>query len=206
MSVFDDDQEHVSPFDEPIEDLGFEEEPELGSEPEEPTDSNKTFLIAVAALIGFLVIAMALLAIYAVFIMPAKRHAQETQVAQINAQNTAIAQGLTATAQAALWTATPAPSPTSPPTPTLSAAALATPTPVVALATSTSTPAIDPTAFALTATAIYATNVAAWALTPSPTALATTGFADDVGLPGLLAVAALLIVVIFLARRLRQTV
>ncbi len=205
MSVFDDDQQHVSPFDEPIEDLGFDEEPDLGQEPEDEPDSNKTFLIAVAGLIGFLVVAMALLAIYAVFIMPSKRHAQETQVAQINAQNTAIAQGLTATAQAAAWTPTSPPVPTATPTP-IPAAAAVTPTPVVALATSTSTPAIDPTAFALTATAIYATNVAAWALTPSPTALATTGFADDVGLPGLLAVAALLIVVIFLARRLRQTV
>ncbi len=205
MSVFDDDQQHVSPFDEPIEDLGFDEEPDLGQEPEDEPDSNKTFLIAVAGLIGFLVVAMALLAIYAVFIMPSKRRAQETQVAQINAQNTAIAQGLTATAQAAAWTPTSPPVPTATPTP-ITAAAVVTPTPVVVLATSTSTPAIDPTAFALTATAIYATNVAAWALTPSPTALATTGFADDVGLPGLLAVAALLIVVIFLARRLRQTV
>jgi len=64
---------------------------------------------------------------------------------------------------------------------------------------------IDPTAFALTATAIAATNEASNNLPATPTALAETGFADNVGLPGMVALAALLIVVIFLARRLRQS-
>jgi LPXTG-motif cell wall-anchored protein len=36
------------------------------------------------------------------------------------------------------------------------------------------------------------------------TALPTTGFADEVGIPGLLGMAVLLIAVIFLARRLRS--
>lgn len=38
---------------------------------------------------------------------------------------------------------------------------------------------------------------------PTATALPTTGFADEVGLPGLLAMAAVLLIVIFLARRMR---
>jgi len=40
---------------------------------------------------------------------------------------------------------------------------------------------------------------------PAVTALSDTGFADEVGLPGLLLGALLLFVVIFLARRLRAT-
>ncbi len=201
---FDDESTHISPFDEPVDDYGFDEDDEFSKSLDadegapEPAN-NKTFIIAVAGLIGFLVIAMAMLAAYAVFIMPSKKHARETQVAQINAQNTAIAQGLTATAEAAAWTPTPTvtpyhtPTPTQSPTPTLVVAVESTPTPG-------STPAIDATAFALTATAIYATNAAV----PSPTSLSDTGIADGVGLPGMIAMAVLLIVVIFLARRLRQ--
>ena len=203
---FDDENVPTSPFDdspEAFDFLGDEEDTEVPGE-DENEGSNKTFLIAVAALIAFLVIAMALLAAYAVFFVPSKRSAQQTQAAQIDAQNTAIAQGLTATAQAALWTDTPEPTqvPTATPVPP------ATPTPVVAQPTPTqkATTLVDPTAFALTATAVYAANEAAAALTPSPTALAQTGFADEVGLPGLLAAAVLLMVVIFLARRLRQAV
>ena len=206
--TFDDENTPISPFDESPDVFDFESEEEtslLGGDDEPAEANNKTFMMAVAALIAFLVIAMALLAAYAVFIVPSKRNAQQTQVAQIDAQNTAIAQGLTATAQAALWTNTPAATqvPTAAPVPQ------ATATPVVA-AQATSTPQatapIDPTAFALTATAIYAANAAAFAMTPSPTALAQTGFADEVGLPGLLAMAVLLMVVVFLARRLRQAV
>jgi hypothetical protein len=62
-----------------------------------------------------------------------------------------------------------------------------------------------------TATMLYATlhaNSTAVVQTlavasPTPTRLAATGFADDVGLPAMLGMAALLIVVIFLARKLR---
>jgi LPXTG-motif cell wall-anchored protein len=39
--------------------------------------------------------------------------------------------------------------------------------------------------------------------TPTVTALPVTGFAEDVGVPGLVGLALVLIVVIFLARRLR---
>jgi hypothetical protein len=41
--------------------------------------------------------------------------------------------------------------------------------------------------------------------TPSPTTLSQTGFADEVGLPGLFIAALILVAVILLARRLRQT-
>ena len=184
-----------------------EQQEETMSDGGEP-DNNKTFLVAVAGLIGFLVLAMALLAAYAIFKVPAKRHAQETEVAARNAQNTAIALGLTATAEAASWTATPT---AKPPTPTAveqvsAATATSTPTPVVAQPSETAVAPIDPTAFALTATAIAATNASTANLPMTPTALADTGFADHVGLPGMAVLAALLLVVVFLARRLRQSV
>ncbi len=211
-----DDNSTIPPFPEdelPTDDMGFDEdepkafdgEEPFGEEPGGPTD-NKTFIIAVAGLIGFLVLAMALMAAYAFFVLPSKKKAQATQVAQINAQNTAIAQGLTATAAAALWTDTPTPTPISTPTPKPTNTVVpATPTPVVAQASPTPVAAINATAFALTATSIAVTNAAA-AANVQPTSLAQTGFADQVGLPGLVAVAALLIIVIFLARRLRQSV
>ena len=53
-------------------------------------------------------------------------------------------------------------------------------------------------------TAVAQTQEAAMATTQAvPTALAPTGIADEVGLPGLLALAAVFVVVIFLVRRLR---
>jgi flagellar biogenesis protein FliO len=213
-----DDNSTVPPFPEdemPTDGMGFDddttalggEEP-FGEAPGGPPD-NKTFIFAVAGLIGFLVLAMMLMAAYAFFVVPRQKKARATQAAQINAQNTAVAQALTATAAAARWTATPTrtPVPTATPTPvgTTPAPAAATPTPVVAQASPTPAAMINATAFALTATSIALTSAAA---VPSvqPTSLAQTGFADQVGLPGLLALAVLLIVVIFLARRLRQSV
>lgn len=216
--MFDDDETKVPPFGDESgafddstfvegddESTWLDDEGEGGALPPEEGD-NKTFLIAVVGLVLVLLLALGMLAAYAVFFVPAKRHARETQIAQVNAQNTAIAQSLTATAIAASWTATPTITPTftpAPPTPTPTKQA--TPTQVVA-SQPTNTPAIDPTAFALTATAIYATNEAIAALTPSPTALAQTGVGEHVGLPGLLALAVLFIAIIFLARRLRRNV
>ncbi|GEM_PF-963017 len=221
--MFEDDETQMPDFEDDAEAFGDEteeptwlddegEETLLGEEEgEEEGGDNKTFLIAVAAIVLMLLLTLGILAAYEVFIAPAKRHAQQTQVAQVNAQNTAIAQALTATAQAASWTATPTITPTMPPSPTPKSAtptpalvSQPSPTPVV-VAAATNTPSIDPTAFALTATAIYATNQAVTLLTPSPTALAKTGLGDQMGLPGLIALAALFIVIIFLARRLRRT-
>jgi hypothetical protein len=85
---------------------------------------------------------------------------------------------------------------------------LATATPVVAAPTSVvATPTQNPstaTAFAKTAAAQQLT-LTALHTTPGATALPTTGFMDDVGgIPFLLGAALLLVLVIFLARRLRM--
>jgi len=60
------------------------------------------------------------------------------------------------------------------------------------------------TAYPAAQTAAAGTLAAsAGTLQPTSTALPTTGFADEIGLPGLLGLAALLVVVVFLARRAR---
>ncbi|HUV29136.1 MAG TPA: LPXTG cell wall anchor domain-containing protein, partial [Anaerolineales bacterium] len=63
------------------------------------------------------------------------------------------------------------------------------------------TPTIDRTA---TVSALL-TEAASGRLTPTPTAssLPDTGFAEDVGIPAMVGLALLLVVIIFLARRLR---
>lgn len=76
-----------------------------------------------------------------------------------------------------------------------------TPTPVLAAPTQGTTPTADRTA----TVAFLLTEAAVGKLTVTPTAsgLPDTGFADDVGVPSLVGLALVLIVVIFLARRLR---
>ena len=129
----------------------------------------------------------------------------ETQVA-ISATE---AVGLTQTLIAGLADAPDTPTPTDPPTNTPTA------TDVPAAAAILSTP-IGPTADPRTATvqalltqAAMAQTQAAEAIltvtaTPTSTALPDTGFADDVGVPALLGMTGLLILVIFIARRLRE--
>ncbi len=176
-------------------DMGLEEEEVGGPLPEEA--SNRTFVIVAGVLGAIMVLSLVCVAIYAFVVLPQTRSSKATQAAQLEAQNTAMALEITQTSVASKWTATPRP--TNTPVP-------ATNTPVVVQATSTSTPIID--AVATTQAALY-TQVAQAQLTQvtPPTYLPTSGFFDDVvtsgGVPGLLALAAVLVVVIFLARRLR---
>lgn len=175
-----------------FEDIDTEEEFE-SSPPEE--SNNRTFIIVASALGGLMLLTLICTALYAFFLLPRSRQQREAQVATLNAQNTAVAIAVTQTARAARW------SPTSPPVqPTATSAP--TNTPVLAQPTRTSTQIID--AVATTQAALYtlAAEVTQTRILTS-TALPTSGFADDVGAPGLLALAVVLVVVIFLVRRLR---
>lgn len=177
-----------------------------GGLPEE--SENRTFVIVAAGLGGLIVLSMICLGVYALVLQPAQREAAESRPTEIMLTNTAVALGLTETVQAQQATATPAPSDTPAPTSTR------TPTQVVVLPTNTpatSLPTIDPG----TVTAQAAQTATAQALaavdtptptnspTPTATALPTTGFGDEAGLPGLAGLAAVLLAVIFLSRRLR---
>lgn len=168
-----------------------------GAPPEE--SGNRTFVIVAAVLGGIVLLTLACLAIYVLVIMPGQREQAAQAQATVAAQNTVVAQGLTQTAVASLPTSTRPPSPTPTHTPT------ASPTPLIALPTSTPLVGggLDP------ATATFQaqlTQVAANLLTvvPTSTALPATGFADEVGAPGLLLIGFVLIAVILLARRLRR--
>jgi len=74
-----------------FEDMDFEE---IGSEETISTSrgSNRTFLIVAGILGGILLIALLAIAAYAVLYLPSRDTGQQTQVAEINATNTAVAE------------------------------------------------------------------------------------------------------------------
>jgi hypothetical protein len=165
-----------------------------GDSPAPEEASNRTFLIAAGVLGGIVLLSIVCLAGYALFLQPGMRSEQQAQQATLAAQNTLVAQGLTGTAEA--LSVLPSPEATN----TLASS----PTPVVALATATSSePTSDP-ATATVAAALTQAAIAQQTVFPTSTALPDTGFADEVGLPGLLIAAVVLLAVILLARRMRS--
>ncbi len=187
-----------------------------GNEPEEEEGaapaSNRNFLLALGILGGiFLLLLLAL----AAYLLTRPR----TPVANIDATNqvimTANAETAAAATQAAAFLLTP--SVTSTATNTL-VPPTATNTQVVALATASGTPvtgaggALTLTPNLQTATIAVQltlnaqqtqTQAVKLNLTGTATALPKTGFAEDVGLPGLFGMAVGLVLVIVLVRRLR---
>jgi LPXTG-motif cell wall-anchored protein len=166
--------------------------------PEE--SSNRTFLIVAGILGGITVLALACIAIYAFFVLPRQRTIRQAQISTLTAQANDIATALAATAIAAAATPTFTRTPPPPPTATL---APRTATPVLAVATDTPVPSSDPRTATVAALLTQAAGTQT-VVVPTSTALPTTGFADEVGIPSLLGMAVLLVAVIFLARRLRS--
>ena len=114
-----------------FEDMDFEE---IGSEETISTSrgSNRTFLIVAGILGGILLIALLAIAAYAVLYLPSRDTGQQTQVAEINATNTAVAEEAQLTAIAKQVTMTPTFTATSPPTNTPTMTPSSTSTPVLA--------------------------------------------------------------------------
>ena len=98
-----------------FEDMDFED---IGSEETISTSrsSNRTFLIVAGILGGILLIALLAIAAYAVLYLPSRDTGQQTQVAAINATNTAVAEEAQLTAVAYRATMTPTHTATLPPT------------------------------------------------------------------------------------------
>lgn len=170
---------------------------EAGPPPEE--NSNRPFLLVAGILGAIMLLSLLCVAAYVFLLYPQRRASNATAVAEANTRATAAALSVNMTQQASKWTATPRPViPTITPQPTN--------TPVLAVPTNTLVPTTDPR----TATvAVLLTQAAAAQRTPAGptiTALPASGFADDVGAPGLMGAAVVLIAVIFLARRLRTAV
>ena len=178
----------------------FEDDDEDEEEAPPEESRNRTFIIVAGALGAILVLSLICMAVYAFWYLPPRQAAQQTQVAEVNTQNTSVAMSSGMTAEASAWTETPTITATQAPnTPT----STSSPTSVVV---ATDTPASEASAYDPTLTlAALLTSKAGGniTITPLPTGLPKTGFADEVGIPGMLALAAALVVIIFLARRLR---
>jgi LPXTG-motif cell wall-anchored protein len=200
-----------SPEENPFEEFkpDFQEEQPLEEEEGEPK-SNKTFWLVVGVIASVFVLAVVVIIIFV--IVNRNRAGEYTQqAAQINAQNTAIAQQATDIFVQEIRRMTE--KAVMPPT--------WTPTVVVVIATSTPQPTAtsgvlaEGDSAARTATvAAFLTAVAqgsptvpptpgAGTLAPTSTALPNTGFMDEVGLPGMFGVALALIFVVLVVRRLR---
>ena len=187
-----------------FEDMDFED---IGSEETISTSrgSNRTFMIVAGILGGILLIALLAIAAYAVLYLPGRDTGQQTQVAEINATNTAVAEEAQLTAIAKQVTMTPTFTATSEPTNTPTMTPSSTSTPVLA---PTNTPdGTDDPAATETVAALLTQQAGGGGATPIPTATALpdTGFADDFGVPGLVLVAGVLMVIIILSRRLRTS-
>ena len=178
-----------------LDDSEFDLEPDDSPSPDET--GNRTFFIVAGIIGGVMLLALICLALYALVYAPQRDEQRATEEARINAQNTQVAQAAIETGLAAQFTATPTTTPI-PPT------ATASPSPTLVIAPATeiiASPTIDRTA----TVSVLLTEAAAGRLTPTPTpsALPETGFAEDVGIPAMVGLALLLVVVIFLTRRLR---
>ena len=163
---------------------------EDASPPEE--SSNRTFLFAAGGLGLLVLIALLCLGAYVLFSLNSGQSATETAVAQATQQAATIQAGLTQTAVAQALTATSGATSTLPPTNT----------PVVAQASVTISATANP-ATATVGAAFTQIAVSTQTIIPTSTALPNTGFADEVGIPGLLITALAFVVLIFLVRRLR---
>lgn len=171
---------------EPIDDT-FEDESEA---PEE--SSNRTFLF-VAGGLGVLILVVLLCVVgYVLFNLNTSQTNEATAQAQATIQEMTVQAALTQTAVAQAQTQAVEASATVPPTNT----------PVIAEATATFTETPNP-ATATVGAAFTQIAASTQTIIPTSTALPNTGFADEVGLPAMLAMALAFVIVIFLVRRLR---
>lgn len=182
----------------------FEDNDQTPFEEEQPAEesSNRNFFIIAGILISIVCISIAGLGYYAVRVIPQQASARSTaEQAQVE-QNVQAMNTLTALAQIDILSQTPNPTATLPPTntPVIAPQASATAAAGTPNAASTSDPQTATVAAALTQAAQAQLTVT---FLPTSTALPTSGFADEAGLPGLVAMAIALVVVILLARRLR---
>lgn len=173
---------------------------EQGSPPPEQA-SNRNFYIVAGVLGAIMLLTLICTAVYAMVILPGNQRAQQTEKARIETENAVMAISVKQTEEASRWTPTSPPTSTRPP-----ATATSTATSVVATATRSGVVTQEVQEDPRTATvAALLTQAAEAQLTafPTSTQLPNSGFADDIGLPSLLGMGILLIVVIFMARRLR---
>lgn len=210
-------------------------EQELGEEKPPDRNGNRTFLIIAGTLAGIMVLALLCIGGLALFrYLPNQRAAQNAEATNA-AQVTANALAATQTASVPTSTATsrPTSTPTKTLQPTNTQVVVLAPTKSptldIAIATrnalltqiaathavstqttatpfaATSTTASLPTATSPRATLTIAKSPTPATPRPTTTGLPVTGIADELGTPGLITAAFVLIVIIFLVRRLRTS-
>jgi hypothetical protein len=190
-------------------------EQELGEEKPPENNGNRTFFIVAGTLAGIMVLALLCIGAVALYrYLPGQRAAQELASTQA-AQDTAVAISANLTASVPTVTSTKRPTftPTNTPAPTNTPVIVLVPTksPTLEMAVATRDALLTQTAVhafvTVTSGAPQATSSGVPQATTSPkptvTALPGTGFADEIGAPGLIAVGFLLVVVMFIVRKLR---
>ncbi len=163
---------------------------EEAAPPEE--SGNRTFLLVAGVLGGLVLLAILCLVAYFIFSNATNRQAASTANALVTQQAATVQVGVSQTAVAQALAETAAVTSTVPPTNT----------PVIAEATLTPSPTSDPATMTVAA-AFTQLAVSTQTVIATSTALPTTGIGDEIGAPGLLAMAVALVLVIFLVRRLR---
>jgi hypothetical protein len=174
--------------------------------------NNRTFWIVGGIMAGLVFLTLVCMAVYFLVIAPRIAAQRTAAQATIEAGNAQAVQQLTLTAQAALFSPTPkntlVPLKTGTPVPNT---LVPSPTPVIAVNTPISTATNDPATLAALQTQLAAqmsaTGLAAMGTrtTVAGGGMPTTGFFDEVGLPTMIILALALIIVIFLARRMRKS-
>lgn len=167
---------------------------------EPPRRGGNRFALIAGALGLILLLAVIAIVGYALVILP-QQEAAEPGPSAIEMTASALAQVQATSTPTATRTTSPTPTRTNTPRPTN--------TPLI---TSTSDPATATVNALLTQAALAQTQAATptgptstpGTPTATPSALPNSGFADDIGAPGLLAAAAVLLAVVILARRLRN--
>ena len=138
--------------------------------------SNRTFTFIAIALVAIVIITIAGIALWMFVLSPRQQEARD-----LDATQTAAALTQAAIAQIPTETLTPWPSNTPPPT-----------------SPPTATRTLEPPAQVSTETPTLAATI-----TPTPTSLPVTGFADEIGLPGLVSLGFILMLIAFAARQFR---
>jgi hypothetical protein len=189
-------------------------------EPQQKPKNNRSFMVIVGVLGAIILLALLAAAAYAILVLPGQNSARAKQAIEINAQNTATVMAATSSAMTAM-APTETPEPTATPEP--SNTPLPTETPLPPVSTSTAVLGVGGASedIAMTATVSSLLTQAAGtkpgangtATTDpnafgagsnlTPTALPTTGFADEVGIPATVGLAFLCIVLILVTRQLR---
>jgi hypothetical protein len=172
--------------------------------------NNRTFRIVAGVMAGLVFLTLVCMAIYFLVLRPRSTAQNSATQVAIETQNAQAIQKVTLTAQAAMWTPTLPPTPITlktstsiPKTPTVS------PTPVIALGTQAAIATTNPAMVIAMQTQLAIQMTSTAAALPTTTlgvqGMPQTGFFDDVGLPSMIILAIALVVIIFLARRIRKS-